>query len=213
MASGKESFKMYTDQIHLFKTLTDDEAGKLIKHVFEYVNDLNPITDNRIIEISFEPIKRQLKRDLKKYVDTCTQNKENISKRWNKKDTTEYDDIQPNTNDTDKIRKDKIRKDINNEFDIFWDLYNKKIDKTKCIKKWRLLKDEEKEKIVKVLDSYVKSTPDVKFRKNPLTWLNGKCWDDEIIIQNPKKNNSLNEGYLIYPPIEKQVNPFLDPDM
>ena len=39
-----------------------------------------------------------------------------------------------------------------------------------------------------VVVSYVLSTPDVKFRKNPLTWLNGKCWNDEIsIYQQPSQ--------------------------
>ena len=26
---------------------------------------------------------------------------------------------------------------------------------------------------------YVKSTPEIKYRKNPLTWLNGEYWRDE----------------------------------
>ena len=34
------------------------------------------------------------------------------------------------------------------------------------------------ETILKVVDTYVNSTPDVQFRKNPLTWLNGQCWKD-----------------------------------
>lgn len=64
MAEGKKSFVLYCDIKHTFDTLTNEEAGKLIKHLLDYVNDLNPICEDRIINIAFEPIKQQLKRDL-----------------------------------------------------------------------------------------------------------------------------------------------------
>lgn len=67
MAENKKSFILYADQIHLFEHLDDDEAGRLIKHIFKYVNDFNPEPIDKITKISFEPIKHQLKRDLKKY--------------------------------------------------------------------------------------------------------------------------------------------------
>lgn len=67
MAEEKRSFILYCDLIHTFAGLTNDEAGKLIKHVFSYVNDENPETNDRIIKIAFEPIKQQLKRDLKNW--------------------------------------------------------------------------------------------------------------------------------------------------
>lgn len=57
---------MYCDLIHTFEKLTDVEAGQLIKHLLAYVNDRSPESD-RLIEVMFEPIKQQLKRDLIKY--------------------------------------------------------------------------------------------------------------------------------------------------
>lgn len=47
--------------------LPDDKAGQLFKHILSYVNDENPTTDDLIIQIAFEPIKQQLKRDLVKW--------------------------------------------------------------------------------------------------------------------------------------------------
>lgn len=67
MAENKKSFVLYTDYIEVFEQLTDVEAGELIKHLFRYVNDKDPNTDNRLLKILFEPIKQQLKRDLKKW--------------------------------------------------------------------------------------------------------------------------------------------------
>lgn len=67
MAENKKGFVLYADQIGLFSQLPDDKAGQLIKHIYAYVNDQNPTTDDLVINIAFEPIKQQLKRDLKKF--------------------------------------------------------------------------------------------------------------------------------------------------
>ena len=83
----------------------------------------------------------------------------------------------------DKIIEEKKRKEkenIESEFSLFWDKYNKKTDSKKCKDKFIKLSDNERTKILSVVDNYVLSTPDIKFRKNPLTWLNGSCWNDVI---------------------------------
>jgi len=67
MAKDKKSIILYCDLISTVEKLTDTEAGLLFKHLFRYVNDLNPEPPDRITEITFEPIKLQLKRDLKKW--------------------------------------------------------------------------------------------------------------------------------------------------
>lgn len=56
---------MYTDQREVFDELSDEDAGKLIKHIFSYVNDEDPITEDKLLKVAFLPIKTQLKRDLK----------------------------------------------------------------------------------------------------------------------------------------------------
>jgi hypothetical protein len=70
MAENKKSFILYADQQSLFFKLPDDIAGQLIKHIFSYVNDEDPVTDNLLLDIAFEPIKLQLKRDLKVWEET-----------------------------------------------------------------------------------------------------------------------------------------------
>lgn len=67
MADNKKSFLLYCDLIHTVEKMPDDKAGQLFKHILEYVNDKNPITEDLIIQLTFEPIKQQLKRDLVKY--------------------------------------------------------------------------------------------------------------------------------------------------
>lgn len=70
MIDEKKGFIMYADQYDLFKMLSNEMAGELIKHVFSYINGENPETDNQIINIAFLPIKQQLNRDSKKWEKT-----------------------------------------------------------------------------------------------------------------------------------------------
>jgi hypothetical protein len=67
MAENKKSFLLYTDVHFTVKKLTDEQAGKLFKHILGYVNDENPVMDDILIDLVFEPIKQSLKRDLRKY--------------------------------------------------------------------------------------------------------------------------------------------------
>ena len=68
------------------------------------------------------------------------------------------------------------------KFEEFWTLYNKKVERKNCKKKFDKLSMATIDKILQVVPTYVNSTPDVKYRKNPETWLNGECWEDEIIV-------------------------------
>ena len=77
---GKKSFLMYCDQIGLFEQLPDEQAGKLIKLIFDYVNDKNPVVKDLLLKIAFQPIKLQLKRDLMTWSNIVERNRINGSK-------------------------------------------------------------------------------------------------------------------------------------
>ena len=70
MAKDKKGFLLYADQKELFDQLPNDKAGELIKHIFKYVNDEEPQTDDLLINMAFTPIKQQFKRDLDKWENT-----------------------------------------------------------------------------------------------------------------------------------------------
>jgi len=67
MAENKKSIIVYADWIDKFEELEDDEAGRLIKHFFRYVNDKNPEYPDRTTKLMFIDIKNTLKRDLDKW--------------------------------------------------------------------------------------------------------------------------------------------------
>jgi len=70
MADNKKSVLLYCDLIHTVEKLDNETAGELFKHYLRYINDLNPETDNILVDVVFEPIKQNLKRDLKKWEET-----------------------------------------------------------------------------------------------------------------------------------------------
>lgn len=84
MAENKKGFILYADLLHVVGELTDKEAGLLFKHILAYVNDKHPVIDNRIVNLTFSPIKQQLKRDLEKFQETITK-KSNSGKMGNLK--------------------------------------------------------------------------------------------------------------------------------
>ena len=72
MAEGKKSFLLYCDLIHTVRKMPNEKAGELLKHILEYVNDTKPETEDLLLQLVFEPIKQQLKRDLNKWNDIST---------------------------------------------------------------------------------------------------------------------------------------------
>jgi len=82
MAEGKKSFVLYSDYKNVIDKLPDEKAGQLLKLIFDYVNDKNPQVENYdlLVQIAFEPIRLQLKRDLKKWEIYIDKQRDNGSK-------------------------------------------------------------------------------------------------------------------------------------
>ena len=91
---------------------------------------------------------------------------------------------------------------LSDSFEKFWFMYDKKRKRPACEKKWATLTDEQRQSVLIHVPKYVASTPEKRYRKDPLTYLNNSCWLDEIIdvpdmsvgiILNSKKNRFDNE--------------------
>lgn len=107
MAKDKNSFILYSDLIHTIERLSDENAGQLFKHLMRYVNDQDPVCDNLLLEIAFEPIKHQLKRDLHKFEQTKERRsiagKIGAEKRWQEM-ANDSNRIQSHTKDSNRIQ-------------------------------------------------------------------------------------------------------------
>lgn len=62
----KDSFVLYTEQKEVIDNLSDEDAGKLFKGIFEYALGNEPEFDN-LLKLVFIPIRQQLERNAKKY--------------------------------------------------------------------------------------------------------------------------------------------------
>jgi hypothetical protein len=83
MAQDKKSFVLYSDLLSTVSKLVEQDkkhqtnhAGELFLTILEYVNDKDPTPENFIVEMSFEPIKIQLKRDLEKWENQLEQRRQ-----------------------------------------------------------------------------------------------------------------------------------------
>jgi len=92
-----------------------------------------------------------------------------------------------------------IKNIVDERFEKFWELYDKDIAKDKCYSEWKYIPTIDKDKILNALPSYIESTPDPQFRKNPFKYLKEKAWLDAIII--PLDNKKKEEASPLFRPV------------
>ena len=186
MAKDKSKVVFYTDWGNIFNALPKEKAGELIQHLCKYINDENPPELPGLLNVVWIPMRDALKRDLRKYEAVCDKNKENIRKRWDKKDTTVYDRIPNDTKNTDKdkdIDKDNALSRLVKKFN------SPDYALDKITKYWILLSESEKYYALQKSDEYIlweKSRGNGFF--NLMYYLNDKKWEWDLTIQS-KTNN------------------------
>ncbi len=181
---GKKSFVLYTDQREVFDELSDEDAGKLIKHIFSYVNDEDPVTEDKLLKVAFLPIKTQLKRDLKMWDEKKIQRVEagkkgGLAKSSNAKQTLAKPsnatndlanvavnvNVNGNVNDINKdslISLDEVEVEMSKEkpmnrpyFTRMQEIYNLDEKQIKeSFKKWKILKEGEAMTMSKAQNSF-----------------------------------------------------------
>ena len=115
---GKDSFVFYISWFRFFDKLKKLKQREMLrKMIQDYVTDKYkdiPIEEissgDDAVDIAFVAIAGDLKKDLKRYKDTCKKNKENIDNYWKKK---KNETIQSNTTVND--RKKENNKNTDNE--------------------------------------------------------------------------------------------------
>ena len=155
-SDDKKSFQLYNDYIDHFSLMSDEEAGKLIKAIFCYVNDLpcEELTGLPLMAFSF--IRSQLKRDKDKYDARCEANRINgrLGGRPKKmKEGGKSDEEKKPNNCNEKqmileLTDTKVQEEAKEEkskqkkteytpdFEKFWQVYPRKDDKGEAYKKY-----------------------------------------------------------------------------
>lgn len=195
MNDKKKSFLLYLDTLEILHKLTDEQAGKLLKAFLAYHSEQDLNLDP-MLDLVFFSFQAQFERDGIKYNTIVERNRNNGSKGGRPKNPIEpkkptglsgnpskprkADSVKDSDSVNDKDS-ESVNKVTNDRFAEFWDLYGKKADSSKCKAKFARLTKAEIELLFEKLPAYIKSTPEKQYRKNPITWLNGKCWNDEIM--------------------------------
>jgi|TARA_R110000850_G_scaffold243557_1_gene368411 uncharacterized protein YnzC (UPF0291/DUF896 family) len=210
MAENKKSFILYADLIHNIDHLNNEEKGILFQHLLEYVNDMNPVLEDRVILSSWKFIQRQLKRDLIKFEETKGERSKSGQlgnlKRYNldlyekvksKSITLEeaqeiaktriatHSETKLAVNDNVNVNVNENVNDIKQskikQFNLFWNKYPNKSNKKGCEKKFISLSQKDIDKILVTIDSFITFKPFKEYNHpNPSTYLNQERWNDEL---------------------------------
>ncbi len=156
------------------------KVGKKLEKCWNFMESIDIVSSN-----NGETFNKQLLNFSEKYKIKKEKNTERISQWRDNQDIKENVTCYKSVRNSPKVKESKVNRSkvniIDNDFLEWWNLYNKKEGKEKSIKLWNLLTNEEKNIALIKVKEYVEATPDIQFRKNPTTYLNGKHFNDEII--------------------------------
>ncbi|SHF79932.1 hypothetical protein SAMN05444008_11290 [Cnuella takakiae] len=87
-------------------------------------------------------------------------------------------------------------KTLSEEFEKWWNAYDKKVGLTKAVIAWEHLSEEERRLAYSHTLSYVQSTSEARWRKDPCKYLEEKAYHDVII---PLSSSSKNHSSILQP--------------
>jgi hypothetical protein len=181
------SFKILKSLFKYLKEgLSKSERGyfKILKSLFKYLKELYIW-----LEIKLES-NTEIKPDIKPQ-DTLRENSrgaesgESITSDPEKEKTPPPGSAPPPSSDHDPVKPPKKPpKVLNIPFEVWWEAYDKKVDRKPCERKWNNLTDQQRQDALTHTGEYVLSTPDITKRKNPETYLSKESWHNPIIEQH-----------------------------
>ena len=114
----KDTFIVYTSYLDRFAKLSDEQLGKLFRIMLEYQTTGEvPQIEDMALSFCFDVVKYDMDENNRKYEEMCERQRENVKKRWEKRntnDTTVYHGIPPYTTCTKHTDNDN---DFDNDSD------------------------------------------------------------------------------------------------
>lgn len=168
----------------------DSKTAQLINAIFDAYENKEAVLLDDVVKHEFELIKPQIAEDLEKNKERSAINSNNIKKRWEEKRQKKA--TQKNAS-FDNVQYAEVIEQY--PFGDFWNAYDKMRDRKGCEFTWQRLSDTDKANIMQHVTKYVASTPNKKYRKDPITYLKNRSWEDEIITDTPQNNGNNNVQY------------------
>ena len=205
------SIILHLDCLSAIDCLTDEQAGILFKGLLRYANTGEPLnSSDSALQAVFALFGAQIDRDTKKYEEKCRKNRANACKRYpnrcngSQNNAIVCDGMPPqadaslsnsNHNNNNNSNDDKadaiiINGELELSFDTIWEMYGKPIGKKEFIEPlWNALSEEEKAAIYAYIPLYVKSTPEIRYRKNLNNFLLERYWENHPLTPNDNERN------------------------
>ena len=122
----KETFILYTSYKDAIMVLSDEQAGRLLKAIFEYATTgIKQEIDDTAVKFAYMLIVSQIESSNKQYEKKCERNRENAAKRWQamatlsmqtqKEDTIVCDGMRMDANGCDGMRMDAYDRNERND--------------------------------------------------------------------------------------------------
>ena len=197
----KKSFILFADYKQHTDLLSIEEKGYLLDAIFKYANN-EKVELTGMPKMAFSFIQLQLDRDKIKYDKYIEKQRENGKKGGRPKSKSDGKNKKPNNpsllektqktltvtdtvtvseNENKLLKKVNKKNDLQNGFNEFWEIYDKKTNRKGALKIW------ESQKLYLKANEIIQGA--INFRENrdhkrqfwkqPTTWLNGECWKDE----------------------------------
>jgi hypothetical protein len=165
-----QAHKGHISEKHMKNICNSSEVHNTIKSKFISENNDGLFINSRL---KLEIEKRQ------KYTESRSNNRKGKTKD-SKYISITYEKHMENENENENENEDVIKEENTCfSFNEFWNLYDKKEDRKKCEDKYKKLTESERMKIKSSLPLYLVTIKEKQYQKNPQTYLNGKCWNDE----------------------------------
>ena len=132
----KETFILYTSYKDAIMVLSDEQAGRLLKAIFEYATTgIKQEIDDTAVKFAYMLIVSQIESSNKQYEKKCERNRENAAKRWQAMATDNMQTQKEDTSACDGMRTDAtvcdgMRTDAYDRYDRY-DRKNKEEDNKK----------------------------------------------------------------------------------
>ena len=135
----KETFILYTSYKDAIMVLSDEQAGRLLKAIFEYATTgIKQEIDDTAVKFAYMLIVSQIESSNKQYEKKCERNRENAAKRWQAMATENIQTQQENATACDGIQThttacDGMQTDALDRYDRYdrYDRKNKEEDNNK----------------------------------------------------------------------------------